>query len=239
MIAGILRALARKAFKEKAKKNIVRGNYWESLVGDQKRLPEAFEFMRGYAKRQPMEGFMKFGKLTPKDLKALPTHVDTVPLRKSIKEGKGIINNLFRGETLYPDAKFISKTGLDQTRGGVKPGQWWSAEPFESASYAIRPSKGIMGSDIANPGVIRRMKMNKDIRDMGSMKNRGTAWTHFHPPQNMIDDAKISMFYSVINRLREMGLKDSQIFKYIGQIMKKKNKAGKRDWMLYNSGGMV
>ena len=76
---GILRALARKAFKEKAKKNIVRGNYWESLVGDQKRLPEAFEFMRGYAKRQPMEGYMRLGKLTPEDLKALPTHVDTVP----------------------------------------------------------------------------------------------------------------------------------------------------------------
>ncbi len=96
-----------------------------------------------------------------------------------------------------------------------------------------------MGSDIANPGVIRRMKMNKDIRDMGSMKNRGTGMTHFHPPQDMIDNSKISMFYSVINRLREMGLKDSQIFNYIGQIMKKKNAAGKRDWMLYNSGGKV
>ena len=96
-----------------------------------------------------------------------------------------------------------------------------------------------MGSDIANPGVIRRMKMNKDIKDMGSMRNRGTGMTHFHPPQDMIDNSKISMFYSVINRLREMGRTDAQIFKYIGQIMKKKNAAGKRDWMLYNSGGKV
>ena len=235
---GILRALARKAFKEKAKKNIVRGNYWESLVGDQKRLPEAFEFMRGYAKRQPMEGFMKFGKLTPKDLKALPTHVDTVPLRKSIREGKGIINNLFRGETLYPDAKYISKTGLESS-AGVKPGQWWSAEPLEAATYAIRPSKGIMGIDSANPGVIRRMSVNKNIEDMGDMMQRGTGKTHFHPTQDMIDNSKISLFYSVINRLRELGFKDAKIFKYIGQIMRKKNAAGKRDYMLYNSGGIV
>jgi len=63
--------------------------------------------------------------------------------------------------------------------------------------------------------------------------------THFHPPQDKMDSAKISMFYSVVNRLREMGLKDSQIFKYIGQIMKKKDAAGNRDYMLYNSGGKV
>ena len=238
MIAGILKALARKALKERARKNIVQGNYWESAIGDQSRLPEAIEFFRGYAKRQPMENYLASQKLTPDELAKLPTHVDTIPLRKQIREGKGIISNLFRGETLYPDAKYISKTGLE-SKAGVKPGQWWSAEPFESAHYAIRPSKGAMGSDIANPGVIRRMKMNKDIKDMGSMRNRGTGMTHFHPPQDMIDNSKISMFYSVINRLREMGRTDAQIFKYIGQIMKKKNAAGKRDWMLYNSGGKV
>ena len=51
MIAGILKALARKALKERARKNIVQGNYWESAIGDQSRLPEAIEFFRGYAKR--------------------------------------------------------------------------------------------------------------------------------------------------------------------------------------------
>ena len=161
-------------------------------------------------------------------LAGLPTHVDTIPLRKNIREGRGRIKNLFRGETLNPDQQYISKTGIEQ---GMKPGNWWTAEPFEAAHYAIRPSKGSMGSDIVNPGVIRRMKMNKNIEDMESMMNKGTGPTHFHPPQDKMDSAKISMFYSVINRLREMGLKDSQIFKYIGQIMKKKNAAGKRDWM--------
>ena len=165
MISGILRAIAAKAFKNKARKNIVQGNYWESTVGDQSRLPEAIEFFRGYAKRQPMENYLASQKLTPDELAKLPTHVDTIPLRKQIREGKGIISNLFRGETLYPDAKYISKTGLE-SKAGVKPGQWWSAEPFESAHYAIRPSKGAMVSDIANPGVIIRMKINKDIRDM-------------------------------------------------------------------------
>jgi len=240
--AGILKLAAKMLAKKLArkKKNIVQGNYWESSIGDQSRLPEGLEFLRGYAKRQPMKNYLTVPhakhNVTPEALASLPTHVDTIPLRKSIREGKGKIKNLFRGETLFPDEQYISKTGLTQ---GKKPGEWWSAEPFEAAHYAIRPSKGSMGSDIANPGVIRRMKMNKNIEDMGSMRSSSTGMTHFHPPQDKIDSAKISMFYSVVNRLREMGLKDSQIFKYIGQIMKKKNAAGKRDWMLYNSGGKV
>jgi hypothetical protein len=96
-----------------------------------------------------------------------------------------------------------------------------------------------MGEGIANPGVIRRMKINKDISELEDMRNIGTGWSHFHPTDKMIGESKISMFYSVINRLREMGWKDAQIFKYMGQIMKKKNPAGKSDWMLYNRGGMV
>ena len=86
MIAGILKALARKALKERARKNIVQGNYWESAIGDQSRLPEAIEFFRGYAKRKPMEGYMAKAKLTPEELAKLPTHVDTIPLRKQIRE---------------------------------------------------------------------------------------------------------------------------------------------------------
>jgi len=252
--AGVLRLAAKVLAKKLARKpkhvqelrkrvkHVIKGNAWESMIGEQKRLPEGLEFLRGYAKRSPMENLMvKTDKnLTPEAMKkllaGLPTHVDTIPLRKTIREGRGKIKNLFRGETLNPDQQYISKTGIEQ---GMKPGNWWTAEPFEAAHYAIRPSKGIMGSDINNPGVIRRMSMNKDIEDMGSMKNRGTGMTHFHPPQDKMDSAKISMFYSVVNRLREMGLKDSQIFKYIGQIMKKKNAAGKRDYMLYNSGGKV
>ena len=47
------------------------------------------------------------------------------------------------------------------------------------------------------------------------------------------------MVYSVVNRLREMGWSKGEIFKYVRMIMNKKNAAGKRDWMLYNSGGKV
>ena len=179
--AGVLRLAAKMLAKKLArkKKNIVQGNYWESSIGDQSRLPEGIEFLRGYARRQPMESYMAKGNLTPEDLAALPTHVDTIPLRNTIKTGKGKIKNLFRGETLFPDEQYISKTGLTQ---GKKPGEWWSAEPFEAAHYAVRPSKGIMGSDINNPGVIRRMSMNKNIEDMGSMRSPSTGMTHFHPP---------------------------------------------------------
>ena len=82
-------------------------------------------------------------------------------------------------------------------------------------------------------------QMNKDIRNLPEGWARGAEHTHIHPTTQAMDDSKISMFYSVVNRLRQMGWNDSQIFKYMGMIMKKKNKAGKRDWMLYNSGGIV
>ncbi len=89
--AGVLRLAAKMLAKKLArkKKNIVQGNYWESSIGDQSRLPEGIEFLRGYARRQPMESYMAKGNLTPEDLAALPTHVDTIPLRNTIKTRKG------------------------------------------------------------------------------------------------------------------------------------------------------
>ena len=261
MWGGLASLLAKLAAKQAAKKskNVVRGMYWEDAMdAGTRRLPESLEFLRGYSKRTPMPSYLMKGDpaLSPEKLKEalknLPTHVDTIPTREAIRSGAGRIKNLFRGETLHPDQTLISKTGLES---GKRPGQWWSVEPFEASDYAIRRSKIpggwgavnpikpgqpwplAMGEGIANPGVIRRMKINKNIEDLGGIKGAGTS--HFHPTDKMIGESKISMFYSVINRLREMGWKDAQIFKYIGQIMKKKNVAGKRDWMLYNRGGMV
>jgi len=265
MWGGLASLLAKLAAKQAAKKskNVVR-SHWQQYPYNEKikRLPESLEFLRGWARREKMPAHMMRtdSSMTPEALKEalknLPTHVDTVPMRASIGQGIGKVKNLFRGETLHPDQTLISKTGLEAGQG-VKPGQWWTLEPFEAAGYSIRPTKIpggwgavnpikpgqpwplAMGEGIANPGVIRRMKVNKNIEDLESMRNRGTGWSHFHPTDKMIGESKISMFYSVINRLREMGWKDAQIFKYIGQVMKKKNPAGKRDWMLYNRGGMV
>ena len=240
MIKGILAIAARNARRKRLGLPKTKPSMIISGAETSKRLPEGLEFLRGYAKRQERKDFLfkpQPGQVIPKNI-PIPKYVDMVPLRASIAAGKGNIKNLFRGETLYPDQKYISKTGMESGTG-VKPGQWWSAEPLEAATYAIRPSKGIMGIDSANPGVIRRMSVNKNIEDMGDMMQRGTGKTHFHPTQDMIDNSKISLFYSVINRLRELGFKDAKIFKYIGQIMRKKNAAGKRDYMLYNSGGIV
>ena len=263
MWRGLASLLAKLAAKQAAKKskNVVR-SHWQQYPYNEKikRLPESLEFLRGWAHREKMPAHLKMvdPSMTPKALKEalknLPTHVDTVPMRASIGQGTGKVKNLFRGETLYPEEQFISKTGLEAGQG-VKPGQWWTIEPFEAAGYSIRPSKIYkapkgtpnqiigkstgMGEGITNPGVIRRMKVNKNIEDLESIRNRGTGWSHFHPTDKMIGESKISMFYSVINRLREMGWENAQIFKYIGQIMKKKNVAGKRDWMLYNRGGKV
>ena len=191
------------------------------------------------------------GGLTPAMLKSLKKHQMTPALRDIqanpvARTGAGKIRNIFRGETMFPDENLISKAGLHSKK---TPGEWWSTNPWESADYAIRPSKVAgktiigkkigMGEGITNPGVIRRISVNKDIRNLPEGWARGAEHTHIHPTTQAMDDSKISMFYSVVNRLRQMGWKDSQIFKYMRMIMKKKNKAGKRDWMLYNSGGIV
>jgi Holliday junction resolvasome RuvABC DNA-binding subunit len=96
-----------------------------------------------------------------------------------------------------------------------------------------------MGIGIENPGVMRRMKVNKNIDELKDIQNQGTGPTHFHPTDEMTGEAKISMFYSVISRLRELGYKEADIFKYIKMISKKKKASGESDWMLYNSGGKV
>ena len=259
--AGILRLAAKVLAKQVAKKrkNVVRGMYWEHEMDPSTRhLSEGLEFLRGYAKRTPMTGHLtkKDPTLSPEKLKEalknLPTHVDTIPTRKAIRSGTGKIKNLFRGETLHPDQTLISKTGVEQ---GMKPGNWWSVEPFEASDYAIRHSKIpggwgtvnpikpghpwplAMGEGIANPGVMRRMKVNKNIEDLKDIKGIGTS--HFHPTDEMTGKAKISMFYSVISRLRELGYKKADIFKYIKMISQKKKSSGERDWMLYNRGGIV
>jgi len=242
-LASLAAKLARNARRRRLKLPKQKGAVTLSdIYGDEKRIHEALEFMRGFAKKKDFSNLpatkATWQQVINNPQKYQPVGATTVPMRKAIRAGKGKIKNLVRGETLHPEQQYISKTGLEAGQG-VKPGQWWSVEPFEAGNYAIRPSKGIMGMDIANPGVIRRMKVNKNVEDLTSMRSRGTGWSHFHPTDKMIGESKISMFYSVINRLREMGWKDSQIFKYIGQIMKKKNPAGKRDWMLYNRGGMV
>ena len=245
--AGVLRLAAKVLAKKLARKpkNVVKGNYWEDLDQEagRARLPEGIEFLRGYAKRKEMSGAIMESDPTlapdklKKLLKTLPTHVDTVPMRRSLY-GEGKLKNLFRGETLYPDKTLISKTGMAND-SGISPGNWWSAEPFESAGYAIRPSKGSMGIGIENPGVMRRMKVNKNIDELKDIQNQGTGPTHFHPTDEMTGEAKISMFYSVISRLRELGYKEADIFKYIKMISKKKKASGESDWMLYNSGGKV
>ena len=155
-------------------------------------------------------------------------------LMKDTYSGK--IRNIFRGETMFPDKKLISEAGLMSNK---KPGTWWSTSPWESADYAIRPSKGIMGATIDNPGVIRRIPMNRKLEDLPKGFVRGKSPTHIHPTQAAIDDSKISMVYSVVSRLRDMGWSKGQIFKYMRMIMNKKNAAGKRDWMFYNSGAIV
>jgi len=257
-IASLAAKLARNARRRRLKLPKQKGAVTLSdIYGDEKRLHEALEFMRGFAKKQDFSN-LPATKATLQQVIKNPQKYQpvgaTVPMRSVIAKGKGKVKNLFRGETLHPDPFFKSKTGAET---GIDAGRWWTIEPFEAANYAIRPSKIkggwgavnpikpgqpwplAMGEGITNPGVIRRMKINKDISELEGMRNTGTGWSHFHPTDKMIGESKISMFYSVINRLREMGWKDAQIFKYMGQIMKKKNPAGKSDWMLYNRGGMV
>ena len=244
MYKGIANLLAKLALKRAGVKMTRRDgsimNRPIKLDDDVLPPPDALKFLLPPAKDLTGLPFLPpKGGLTPAMFKQFKKHdYSKHPAMRALMKDtySGKIRNIFRGETMFPDKKFISEAGLES---GKKPGTWWSTSPWESADYAIRPSKGIMGAAIDNPGVMRRIPMNRKLEDLPEGFIRGKSPTHIHPTQEAIDNSKISMVYSVVNRLREMGWSKGQIFKYVRMIMNKKNAAGKRDWMLYNSGGKV
>ena len=76
------------------------------------------------------------------------------------------LKRIYRGDTLYPEKKLISTTGIDE---GQRPGSWFSDSHRTAQGYAYRPTKSyqdesgksfLMGFNPNNPGVIRRVDLD-------------------------------------------------------------------------------
>jgi len=152
---------------------------------------------------------------------------------------RGKVNKYWRGETLHPEEEFISKAGLEANQ---EPGSWHSPEPLEASNYVVRGSKGDMGAQVTNPGVIRSITADEiyKIDPVWAKENFiGEPMGNVNLPPHIRQQAKIEMIASLIVRLRKMGLTKSEIFTTVKQIMSKRKSSGEKDWKWFNRGGIV
>jgi len=152
---------------------------------------------------------------------------------------RGRVDKYWRGETLHPDAEFISKAGLESKQ---EPSSWHTSEPIEASGYTVRSSKGDMGTQVTNPGVIRSITADEiyKIDPVWAKENQiGMDMGHVNLPAHIREGTRIEMIASIIVRLRKMGLTKSEIFSTVKQIMSKKKASGERDWKWFNQGGVV
>ena len=193
------------------------------------------------------------------DLKKSMVHYDfgspTLKIPPRVAEGD-FIPHVYRGSTMKPVKSLQSRMGKEQ---GVDPGGFHSTDLMEARKYAIRESKSyqdeagrawLMGLNPDNPGVIRKLKVNRPWEKMKkySTKNIPGAFestSHFVLPQRMADKAPIALLQSMIARARNPIFKSKtykdqrQLMKVLIKILKSKDKYGKRDWTLFNRGGLA
>jgi len=233
MISGILKLLAKEGFRQYPKGT--------------KRLPALVELALGttgrYSKRKidPTEFVEvpnwvkdKTGNMVRQGTKKLYpdkkwSYFMHNPKRKQNKE-------LWRGETLYPDKQYVSKAGLEH----AEPGSWYSPDVLESMSYVIRPWKGGMGTDITNPGILRRIKTS-DIKKRNPKFNveEGEVLDHINLPPDLRELSHISLIPTLMARLRRGGFSEARILSTIKQILSKKKPSGAADWKFYKRGGIA
>ena len=179
----------------------------------------------------------------------------TIKIPPRVAEGD-FIKHPYRGSTMKPVKSLRSKTGTEQ---GVDAGGFHSSDLMEARKYAIRESKSyqdeagrawLMGLNPDNPGVIRKLKVNRPWEKMKKYwtKNIPGAFesaSHFALPQRMADEAPIALLQTMIARARNPIFKNKtykdqrQLMKVLMKILRSKNKRGKRDWTLFNRGGLA
>ena len=241
MLAGILKLLTKEGFK--------------SSHDIRKRLPALLELISGTT------GHYSKQKSIPTEFIEVPNWVYDNALKKMVQQGTKKLypdkkyridminpkrkktNELWRGETLYPDEQYISKAGLEHQASGYPlagPGSWYSPNVLESMDYVIRPWKGGMGTDITNPGILRRIKTS-DIkkRDPKFDFDQDTWWDHANLPPDLQELSHISLIPTLIARLRRGGFSEARILSTIKQILAKKKPSGAADWKFYKRGGIA
>ena len=179
----------------------------------------------------------------------------TLKIPPRVAEGD-FIPHVYRGSTMKPVKSLQSRTGKEQ---GIDAGGFHSSDLMEARKYAIRDSKSyqdeagrawLMGLNPDNPGVIRKLKVNRPWEKMKKYwtKNIPGAFespSHFAIPQRMADEAPIALLQTMIARARNPIFKNKtykdqrQLLKVLMKILRSKNKRGKRDWTLFNRGGLA
>ena len=234
MISGILKLLTKEGFK--------------SNRDIRKRLPALLELMSGTT------GHYSKIKVDPTEFVEVPNWVYDNTLKKMVQQGtkkyypdkkyrttminpkREKTNELWRGETLYPDKQYVSKAGLEH----AEPGSWYSPDVLESMGFVMRPWKGGMGTDMANPGILRRIKTS-DIKKRNPKFNveEGEILNHINLPPDLRELSHISLIPTLMARLRQGGFSEARILSTIKQILAKKKPSGAADWKFYKRGGIA
>ena len=235
----------------------------------QARKPEMVELWRDIVAKQLMKDAPPYPMRLPPgtnpktfkapDPKTTYIHYDwgapSLKIPPRVAEGD-FVKNLYRGSTMKPVKSLQSRTGKEQ---GIDPGGFHSSDVMEAKKYAIRPEKSyqdeagrawLMGLNPDNPGVIRKLKVNRPWDKMKKYwtKNIPGAFestSHFALPQRMADEAPIALLQTMIARGRNPIFKNKtykdqrQLLKVLMKILRSKNKRGKRDWTLFNRGGLA
>ena len=215
MLAGILKALAKRQLKKKNQGII-------DLLTRKRDLKNYKEFeapgSTGGSGRieKPIPHFVNWAD-------------DTKPLNV----------NLWRGESNVPTESL--KTGMLHGFDSY-PGGYWSNQIMKAMDYAEGApfKKAILGASYKpqdNLGVLRRGKFTgstKDLMEVNRVRNYAIG-PEVNLPTGVIDD-KVSLIPSIIARMRmRPEFKQTSMLDYIRQVLKQH----KGDWRFYNRGGIA
>jgi hypothetical protein len=143
--------------------------------------------------------------------------------------GEGISGSgpsIYRGRTIVDDPSQIStKKQMNILRDDEK---FFTDDPIEAAHHAYATQS------VDNPAIILRMaKEAADTRSPTTPFGRQVL-PHGHSIVSNEQEAMIPVLMNIIVRLKKMGFKDAEIFKYVKQLYK-----DPRPKKIFNSGGIV
>ena len=140
-------------------------------------------------------------------------------LVRSAKAAPKIVK-LYRGSTLYPEAKLISRAGQGQKQDS---GSWHSPNINTAKQYSLRPSKSYqtddgksyrMGFNPSNPGVIRRVNLDADTADKYTNNFSG----YYNLPKEETDKGVISLIPTLMQRFKHPLFKGAMTMPNYGDI---------------------
>ena len=207
----------------------------ESLINPykaKKRLPAMVELLTGSKPRTNLSDLKNvltkhITKENPIDMGSEVAAARADPKYQMIGDGiEGSGPSIYRGRTLIEDPVQIStKKQMNVLRDNEK---FFTNDPIEAAHH------GYAHQSAGNPSVILRMaKEAADKRSPTTPFGRKVL-PHGHSIVSNEQEAMIPVLMNIIVRLKKMGFKDAEIFKYVKQLYK-----DPRPKKIFNRGGIV